>query len=175
MNCQQINGRDYSSSLFGTGKATSGHCIWFEDPHCKGDINKQKQTQGGSSDGGWKTCIWGEGVRVARMQKQGLLSCRQGGTRVPRASPLAQGGPGDTVAKPAPTGTVRALEAPAQVVAPDTAPRRQPFPCKQGVSVLGDNPDALGHSPKELWCWPCFRKGFGQEISTGLYQTKIFL
>lgn len=100
MNCQQINGRDYSSSLFGTGKATSGHCIWFEDPHCKGDINKQKQTQGGSSDGGWKTCIWGEGVRVARMQKQGLLSCRQGGTRVPRASPLAQGGPGDTVAKP---------------------------------------------------------------------------
>lgn len=76
---------------------------------------------------------------------------------------------------PAPTGTVRALEAPAQVVAPDTAPRRQPFPCKQGVSVLGDNPDALGHSPKELWCWPCFGKGFGQEISTGLYQTKIFL
>lgn len=42
--------------------------------------------------GGW--------VHVARMQKQGLLSCRQGGTRLPRASPLSQESPGDIVARP---------------------------------------------------------------------------
>lgn len=76
---------------------------------------------------------------------------------------------------PAPKGTVRALEAPAQVVAPDTAPRRQPFPCKQGVSVLGDNPDALGHSPKELWCWPCFWEGVWTGDLHRSVSTKIFL
>lgn len=149
MHCQQINGRDYSSSLFGTGEAASGHCIWFETPHCKGGIDKQKQTRGGSGDGGWKmcTCVWGgyvwPGCRSRACSAAGKETPGSRGHLLWPKGVLEMLGP-----DPAPKGTVRALEAPAQVVAPDTAPRRQPFPCKQGVSVLRDNPDALGRSPK---------------------------
>lgn len=67
---------------------------------------------------------------------------------------------------PAPRGTARALEAPAQAATQDTALRKQHFPCGLGISVFRNSPSVLGHSPEELWCRLGFGKGLGQEIST---------
>lgn len=50
---------------------------------------------------------------------------------------------------PAPRGTVKVQEALVQDAAWDTAPRKQPFLCQLGVSVLGGSPSALGHGPMQ--------------------------
>jgi len=78
MHSQQVKGRDYSSSLFGTGEATSGCCIQLEA------LRTRRESSVGLLQ------MWGGGQGIRWEAGQAELAQLD-----PTASPPAQSGPRD--------------------------------------------------------------------------------
>ena len=104
-------------------------------------------------------------------------------------SPPALWGPGDAGARlcleghsegPRGTGTAAAretLSGPKETACPYASWVSQgQGPEQWGIPIPGDaptHPDSVPSDLLQLWRWPCFGKGLGQEISMGTNQTKI--